>query len=130
MDKRLLIERHDDLEVFYSPFDHVNLDARIVLIGITPGHYQAEMALKTASDVIRSGASNIDAARKAKETASFSGPMRSNLVAMLDYFQINAVSGIASCASLFDVDAHLVHYTSALRYPVYRNGRITAAPRR
>ena len=31
-------------EVFYIPFEHVNRDARLVIVGITPGMNQLEMA--------------------------------------------------------------------------------------
>ncbi len=40
-DPRLLIDREGDLEVRYAPFDHVNPEARIVILGITPGAKQA-----------------------------------------------------------------------------------------
>jgi hypothetical protein len=48
--------------------------------------------------------------------------MRDDLITMLDYFEVNALLGIRSCATLFSVDAGLVHYTSALRYPVFVEG--------
>ena len=38
---------------------------------------------------------------------------------MLDHFGFNKALGIRGCASLWGVDAHLVHFTSVLRYPVF-----------
>lgn len=37
----LLMRRDGDWATYYAPFDHVNLRARIVLVGITPGLQQA-----------------------------------------------------------------------------------------
>lgn len=121
--KELLIEESKDLAVFYAPFDYVNKSAKIVLCGITPGLQQAELALQEASIQLRNGATPEQAKLSAKNTASFGGPMRSNLVRMLDFVGINKVLGITSTSDLFDTSAHLVHYTSALRYPVFKSGK-------
>ena len=40
----------DGFAVHYAPFDHVNRDARIVLVGLTPGWQQTELAFETARD--------------------------------------------------------------------------------
>lgn len=60
--------------------------------------------------------------RDAKIFASFSGPMRANLVAMLDSIGVNHRLGILSTSTLWNSDANLVHFTSALRYPVFVDG--------
>lgn len=60
----------------------------------------------------------------AKRTASFSGTQtRANLVAMLDHIGLHAVCGLASSARLFEDGSRRVHFTSALRYPVFIDGR-------
>jgi len=41
---------------------------------------------------------------------------------MMDDIGLNKWLNITTCADLFSTQAHLVHYTSALRYPVFRNG--------
>lgn len=118
----LLIERSGQLEILYAPFDYVNEEARIVLVGITPGRQQARNALLEMNRQLLQGANVLDAARAAKKFSSFSGPMRTNLVAMLDYFAVNRVLGLSTCAELFLARDDLVHFTSALRYPVYLGG--------
>ena len=113
-----------ELSMIYAPFDHVNQDARAVIVGMTPGRFQAVNALVAARDALRSGASTSDAARIAKAHASFSGePMRGNLIAMLDAIGVARWLGICSTASLWADNAHLVHFTSALRYPVFVDGK-------
>lgn len=119
----LLLERDGDLSVYYAPFDVVNPTARLAIVGITPGLQQMQNALVAFRGALDEGVAPADAARRAKQTGSFSGPLRSNLVAMLDHFRINEYLGIRSCASLFGGDNHLVHCTSALQYPVFRGGK-------
>lgn len=118
----LLLSREGNLQTFYAPFDHINEQARIVICGITPGLQQAMNALKEARRQLLNGASVAAAKQAAKETASFSGPMRPNLIAMLDHIGVQTYLGIDTCEQLFDSHRHWVHYTSALRYPVFLNG--------
>jgi len=119
----LLLSSEGGLQTFYAPFDHVNAGARVVLCGITPGLQQASRALDEARRQLRLGASVDQAKQAAKETASFAGAMRSNLINMLDHVGVPALLDIDSCARLFDTHRHLVHYTSALRYPVFLDGQ-------
>lgn len=120
--KELLLSSEGSVQTFYAPFDYINTKARITICGITPGLQQAMNALNEARKQLAAGASVEDAKRCAKETASFSGPMRSNLIAMLDHIGLNTLLHIDSCERLFSTHRHLVHYTSALRYPVFVNG--------
>lgn len=108
----------------YAPFDHIPSDARLVVVGITPGKAQAENALRAAGVALRTGKSDQEASRIAKLTASFSGTQtRNNLVAMLDAIGLASALGISSCEELFDPARELIHFTSALRYPVFVNGK-------
>ncbi len=42
---------------------------------------------------------------------------------MMDEVGINKLLGLSSTASLWDADSRLVHFTSAMRYPVFVDGR-------
>jgi len=119
---KLVLGSAGGMTVSWAPFDYVNQAARIVLVGITPGRQQATNALIEMRRALASGASLDAALLSAKTTASFSGPMRANLVAMLDHIGVDRHLSIAGCASLFGPNASLVHYTSALRYPVFVDG--------
>lgn len=120
--ERLRLHREGSLEVFYAPFDYVQRSAKLVIVGITPGRVQAENALKAAQAALRSGKTNDEAARLAKAEGSFSGPMRSNLIAMLDHIGFNRCLNVPSCDEIFRPSSSMVHFTSALRYPVFVNG--------
>jgi hypothetical protein len=70
------------------------------------------------------GRSLEEASRIAKTHASFSGePMRTNLVRMMDLVGIAGLLGLSTTQSLWEADSPLVHFTSALRYPVFVDGR-------
>lgn len=119
----LILSTEGRLQTFYAPFDHINTKAQVVLCGITPGLQQAGIALEEARRQLGNGASIEQAKIAAKETASFAGPMRSNLIKMLDHIGLHTFLNIESCACLFDTHRDLVHYTSALRYPVLLDGQ-------
>ncbi len=119
--RELLVEECGDLSIYYAPFEFVNQDAQIALCGITPGYQQAVLALQEAKYKLAQGATLDRVMHAAKSTASFAGPMRSNLIRMLDHIGIHRVLGIHSCSDLFGHQAGMVHYTSALRYPVFRS---------
>lgn len=117
----LLISDSGSLQTFYAPFEHINREARITICGITPGLHQARNALNAARQCLQNGMSHDEALAQAKQTASFSGPMRRNLVAMLNHLGLPSWLGIDDSMQLFDLHADLVHYTSALRNPVFVN---------
>lgn len=121
--RQLQLGEHGRLSAYYAPFDHINASARVVLVGITPGRAQATTAIAAARRALTDGMSNAAASMAAKNTASFSGPMRSNLVAMLDHVGLAGTLGLSSCADLFTRRTDLVHFTSALRYPVFLDGK-------
>lgn len=119
----LVYKKDGAVEVYYSPFDHIAHRAKLVIVGITPGRAQAVNAAVSARAQIQSGRSAEDALRAAKLTASFSGGgTRNNLVRMMDGIGLNSLFNIASTASLFTEAGEQVHFTSALRYPVFVNG--------
>jgi hypothetical protein len=111
------------LSAIYAPFDYVPTGARIAIVGITPGRVQADNALRAASRALRAGKSIEQAAAIAKLEASFSGTQtRNNLVAMLDEVGLASKFGLNTCAGLFAPGSEQVHFTSALRYPVFLAG--------
>jgi len=119
----LLITTKVQYETYYSPFDFIKEDAKVVIVGITPGMQQAKNALLKASEILKAGGTVDQARKEAKVFASFSGSMRNNLVQMLDHIGLNQYLGIDSTQSLFKENDSLVHFTSALRYPVFKDGK-------
>jgi hypothetical protein len=122
-DEALRIASSGNLAVQYAPFDYVNHAAKIVIVGITPGRTQAANAVEALQRDYARCRDWEHALEAAKVYASFSGPMRANLVAMLDYVGVHRLIGGGSTLDLFHGRASLAHFTSALRYPVFVNGK-------
>jgi hypothetical protein len=110
------------LSAFYAPFDYTNLKARVVLIGLTPGWTQMERAFRVAKRALTSGLTGEELLAYVKKSASFSGPMRKNLVSMLDGINVNQHLKVSSCADLFGSASALVHFTSAISVPTFVDG--------
>ncbi len=115
----LQIAEEHRLKVFYGPFDSINSDAKLILLGITPGWTQMEIASRTVRNELVAGVSWETACLKVKQTASFAGSMRNNLISMLDALNLPQFFGIQSSAELFGAARSFVHTTSAIRYPVF-----------
>lgn len=122
-DPRLVIARDGTLEARYAPFDFINNEAQVVLMGITPGKQQANLALRRAKSVLRNGGNETEVLAAAKAEASFGGPMRENLIEVLDFLGVNLALGLKSCRSLWSSDLQKAQFTSALRYPVLSKGQ-------
>lgn len=120
--RHMFLAQEGSLSVSYAPFDHTPAHAELVIVGITPGRTQAINAIAAASQALRAGKDHAEASRLAKLTGSFSGAMRSNLIEMLDCIGLAAALGVESCATLFDPALERAHFTSALRYPVFKDG--------
>jgi hypothetical protein len=119
---RFLLFSQANLDVYYAPFHNLNPNARLALLGLTPGWTQMEEAFRAARKGLSYGLDGQHLFEQIDRTGSFSGPMRKNLVEMLDGIGINALLGISSCLSLFDTLHHLVHFTSVVSAPIFKNG--------
>ncbi|MGZ5160500.1 MAG: hypothetical protein ACXWIT_08205 [Burkholderiales bacterium] len=112
------------VEICYAPFEYINGEAKIVIVGITPGRTQMVNALREAREQLKTGADASTALRAAKLTGAFSGSMRPNLIALLDGIGLHTWLRIATCGDLFGsgAEARLVQTASVLRNPVFING--------
>lgn len=110
------------VEVFYLPFEHINLKARIVLVGMSPGNKQMMEVAETVSEQL-SRFNEIDL-QEIKKRGAFAGiKMRSNLTRMLNYYDIPSLIGVASGEALFGSRWESLQTTSILRYPVFVDGK-------
>jgi hypothetical protein len=122
-DDTFLIARRAMLAQYWCPSEYVPGKARIGIVGITPGREQATNIFQAFRIALLAGQQIADALRTAKLAGSFSGPMRVNLVRMLDFVGLHKKLDVATCASLFEPTNELAHFTSALRYPVFVDGK-------
>lgn len=119
---QFLLASEGHIEVFWAPFNHVNRGAHIALVGITPGATQMRASFEAARHALTHGASPRTAERHAKVHASFSGRMRDVLVEWLDRIGLARRLGLSSTSELWHTAAGLAHFTSVLRYPVFKDG--------
>ena len=97
---------------FYTPFDFVNTDAKIVIVGMSP-NTQWKVGMEKARECLRDGMSDEETLYKAKEAGAFSGDeLRGRLIKELDVLQVNKAFGMRSCSELFDKHRDKVHLTS------------------
>jgi hypothetical protein len=110
------------LSIYYAPVDRVNTRAHLTLVGVTPGWTQMKVAYRTARQGLLEGQGHDAILASVKRAASFAGSMRTNLVTMLDALGLHEELG-TSTSSLFGERDDLLHSTSAIRYPVFVDGR-------
>jgi hypothetical protein len=118
-----VLARKDATQVTYAPIHYLNENAKVVILGITPGWAQAEIIFRTVGEALTQGKSKEDACRAAKYAASFAGAMRSNLVAMLDDLGLSRIFSLESSADLFAGRVELLDTGSVLMYPVFNAGQ-------
>jgi hypothetical protein len=53
--ERFQLQAEGLVEIYYTPFDHVNENALVTLVGITPGWHQMRLAYTVARDLLREG---------------------------------------------------------------------------
>ncbi|MEK3888838.1 hypothetical protein [Bacillus sp. FSL K6-3431] len=71
--------------MYYAPHnEYINCDAKIVIVGITPGWTQMKAAFQQAKICIQQNATLIQLMKGSKGAAGFAGTMRQNLIEILD----------------------------------------------
>lgn len=127
-DGRLRLSPAGDLAIYYVPFEHVNADARICIVGITPGPTQFKEAAAEARRLLLSGMKPDQVLAAVKRLAAFSGNiMRPNLIKQLNHWKVHEYLGIQDSSELFmTCGESLVHNTSLLRNATYNRGSMYA----
>ena len=107
----------------YIPFEHVNLEAKLVIVGITPGNNQLDLAYQTAQELLKSGRPVDEILAEVKKAGAFGGKsMKPNLVKMLRHFQFEKLLSIDDVESLWGTNAGLLHSTSVIPYAAFKDG--------
>jgi hypothetical protein len=81
-----------------------------------------EIALRESRDSLWRGAAFGEIVARVKYQASFAGPIRRNLIAMLDGIGLPRVLGVATCAALYADRIDLLHTSAVVRHPVFVGG--------
>lgn len=118
-----LLNQEGALSEYYIPFDYLNPQAQVVIVGITPGYQQWLNAVTAAQAAILRGDSDEQALYQAKQQGAFSGAIRQNLSQLLDAIGLADWLKIDSCAELFHQHLSRVHFTSLFTQPVFLQGK-------
>ena len=115
-----LIDSEGEFEMFYAPFRWMpKKQAKVLLLGITPGWTQARIAWKELFDSSRT---NMDLPPYTSKS-SFGGAMRKILIHQLNDIGLNDCLGLPSCDELFSSKKDLANKASILYFPVFRKGK-------
>lgn len=111
----------------YIPFEHVNRDARIVVVGITPGMNQLRLAYESAKVGLNANWGTEKTLKYIKQQGAFGGSaMRPNLLKMLRHFDFGRLLGIDDVTSLWGSNSQLLHTTSVVPHAAFRAGKMFA----
>jgi hypothetical protein len=117
------LHRDERLDIYYMPTHYLNRSAAVTVVGISPGFAEMALAYREARAGLLAGLPAEEILNIAARIASFCGPMRANLVTMMDGIRLAPILGIDSCAALFAGAAGLLHSTALIRDAVFIEGR-------
>ncbi len=125
INKQFLLDKDDKkkIEIYYAPFEYVNEQAKVMIVGITPGLHQMKMSFSTALDMKNQMVDDEEILQEVKKRSSFEGSMRKNLIAMLDELQLHSYLGLSSTSEFFNTASHIVQTSSVIPYPVFYKGK-------
>ena len=116
--------KEDNMTIYYAPHNEtINNNAKIFIVGITPGWTQTSIAYKTARNGLINNLAPELIKKECKRNSRFAGSMRKNLIEMLDELNLNNKLHLDSCSELFEDKDHLLHTTSIIPYPVFINDK-------
>lgn len=116
---------HDaDLTLYYAPHnEYINEQAKILIVGITPGWSQTLYAFQTAKNGIEQNLTDEEICFQCKMNSRFAGTMRKNLISMLDELNLQTCLNLPGCEALFLPENRLLHTTSLIKYPCFYKGK-------
>ncbi|KAB0628747.1 hypothetical protein F7P75_02940 [Acinetobacter gandensis] len=111
----LLVGQSEKIKSFYAPFEAINTQAKVVIVGICPGQQQWRNALLAMQSALVLNLPEKEALNLAKNSGAFSGAIRHNLTRLLDHIGLNERLGISSTSELFTDHQEMVQLCSALQ---------------
>lgn len=124
MTQDFLLANEGRLAVYYCTHnEYVNPDAKVFIVGITPGFQQMSKSIAVARSLIEVNNPVSVIPYLCKREARFSGILRNHIIEMLDELGLQKWLSLESCAQLFDENDNLLHTTSLIPYAVFNDGK-------
>ena len=118
--KDFLVDSEKNIEIYYAPHnEYLNPNAKVFIIGITPGFQQMSTAIATARKELEVNDDIQEIQYKCKVAARFSGSLRKNIINMLNDIKLNEALHIESVSEIFEEKDYLLHTVSLIPYPVF-----------
>lgn len=118
------IEKQGDIEIYYCTHnEYINKEARIFIVGITPGFQQMNKSIAMAREAIESNITLEDIPYMCKREGRFYGVIRKNIIDMLEELELHKMFGMESCKELFEHRDCLLHTTSVIPFAVFVKGK-------
>jgi len=120
----LLVEESGQIALYYAAHNEsFNRNAKIFMIGITPGFAQMEKSIVACKKALEENKPLEEIPYLCKKEGRFAGVLRKNISQMLDEIGLNQCLQISSTMDLFDTDDYLMHTTSLIPYPTFVKGK-------
>ncbi|MCW5640960.1 MAG: hypothetical protein KIT63_02545 [Rhodoferax sp.] len=116
--EKLRIGETKQHQLYFAPFSYVNTDAKLVIVGITPGPRQLELAIAAVQRFRTQPSESV--LQEIKRLASFgSSSMRPNLLKMLAHFDVRKRLKVGTEEDLWDSARRLLHMTSVVSHATF-----------
>lgn len=124
LNEKFKLYGENNIKIYYAPHNEIiNEQAKIFIVGITPGWTQTSIAYKTAHNGLLNNLTLDQIKKECKKNSRFAGSMKKNLIDMMNEINIDKKLGIESCSELFGDKDYLLHTTSIIPYPVFVNNK-------
>lgn len=118
------VGRDSTFVLYYTPFEHENLDAELVVVGMTPGPTQLELCYTETPKLLAKGLPDADVLSRIKPIGAFGGStMRPNLVKQLEHFRIAERLGLRHANELWSTAGARFHATSVVPHAAFHAKR-------
>jgi hypothetical protein len=108
------------IAILWAPFDYVNRNARLAIVGVTPGPTQAMLSYKAVLSANAKGEDPDVSLARTKAASSFRGKViETNLKSLLEHSGVSERVGIDDIDQLWSNEAYKLHFTSTIRYPTF-----------
>lgn len=122
--QEFLMVNEGRLAVYYCTHnEYVNPNAKVFIIGITPGFQQMSKSIAVARSLIEERYPVSEIPYLCKREARFSGVLRNHIIEMLDDLSLQKWLSLESCAQLFNEKDNLLHTTSLIPFAVFNDGK-------
>ena len=118
------LEKQGNIEIYYNTHnEHINPNAKIFIVGITPGFAQMNTSIVAARKCIEEGMAVEEIPYRCKVEARFSGTLRKNIIEMLNELDLPSCLGLDKSGELFGERDDLLHTVSMIPFATFVKGK-------